>query len=145
MTAKYDRDGVTFLYPENWSLEEHPLQGLPRTVSVTSPVGAYWSATVYGDDEPLERLQEQYVETFRQEYDDVELDLTKIGVGTETLSVLDIQFHCLDFLVHSRLIARRVGKHHVLIAWQAEDRDFDELEPVFTAITFTAIQDPAAT
>ena len=33
MTAKYERDGIAFQYPENWSFEEEPRNGFPRTIS----------------------------------------------------------------------------------------------------------------
>ena len=140
MTAKYDRDGITFQYPENWSLEEEPKTGFPRTISITAADGAFWAATLYLSDQPLKQLQHQYIETLEQEYDDVEIDDVEFPLGDETILATDLQFYCLDFLVHSRLIVTELGTHHVLIAWQAEDRDFDKLEAVFKAITFSMFQ-----
>jgi hypothetical protein len=140
MTAKYDRDGISFQYPDNWAFEEDPKTGFPRTVSVTSEDGAFWSATLYLQDQPLKQLQHQYIETLEQEYEEVEIDDVEFPLGDETIRATDLQFYCLDFLVHSRLIATQVGRHQALIAWQAEDRDFDKLEPVFQAITFSLFQ-----
>lgn len=140
MTAKYERDGITFQYPENWTLDEDPKTGTPRTISVTSDEGAFWSASLYLTDQPLKELQQQYVEALEAEYEDLEIDDVEFQLGSETILATDFQFYCLDFLVHSRLIVTQIGKYHVLIDWQAEDRDFDKMEPVFMAVTFSLLQ-----
>lgn len=143
MTAKYDRDGISFQYPENWEFEEEPRSGFPRTITLTSPDGAFWSASFYLSDQTLKQLQHQYVETIEAEYEEVEIDDVEFELGDETILATDLQFYCLDFLVHSRVIVTRLGRHHVLISWQAEDRDFDKLESVFKAITFSTLHDAA--
>ncbi len=140
MTAKYDRDGISFQFPENWTLDEDPKTGIPRTISVTSEEGAFWSASIYLTDQPLRELQHQYVEALEAEYEDLEIDDVEFKLGNETIVATDFQFYCLDFLVHSRLIVTQVGKYNVLIGWQAEDRDFDKMEPVFMAVTFSLLQ-----
>jgi hypothetical protein len=140
MPAIYERDELTFQYPDNWKIDEEPSAGIPRTVSVTAGSGAYWSAMIYDLSSSSEQdLQREYVETFQQEYEDLEFEPVEIAIGEEKLNALDLQFYCLDFLVHSRCMIRQIGNYRVLIAWQAEDRDFDSLEPVFAAITFSAI------
>lgn len=140
MTAKYERDGIAFQYPENWSFEEEPRNGFPRTISVTSEDGAFWSTSLYLADQSLKELQHLYIETLEQEYEEVEVDDVEFPLGDETILATDLQFYCLDFLVHSRVIATRLGAYQALIAWQAEDRDFDKFEPVFQAITFSMLQ-----
>ena len=138
-TAKYDREGISFQYPENWQLEEDPPRGLPRTISVTSQEGAFWSVAVYDASADTESLRREYIQTLQQEYEGVELDLLSVQIGDLELPATDFQFYCLDFLVHSRLISCRHGEQQLLISWQAEDRDFDRLEQVFMAITLTAL------
>ena len=139
MTAVYDREELRFRYPENWLIDEDPSSGVPRTISVTANNGAFWSATIYDESSSAQELQKEYLETFQAEYEDLEMDPVEIKVGDQYISALDLQFYCLDFLVHSRLIVREIGSYRVLIAWQAEDRDFDELEPIFEAITLSAM------
>ena len=114
-TARYNRDGISFQYPETWVLEEDPPQGVPRTISVTAKDGAFWSATIYQAAGAIEELEKEYVDTFRQEYEEVELDPVQVLVGDHRLGALDLQFYCLDFLVHSRLIVQHVGDHFLLI------------------------------
>lgn len=142
-TAKYDRDGIVFQYPENWQLDEDPPQGVPRTISVTSDAGAFWSVTVYDRTQHVDELKREYLQTLQQEYEDAELDAVQLTLGSLKLDAVDLQFYCLDFLVHSRLLVLEHELHCLLVAWQAEDRDFDKLEPVFSAITFSILQSGA--
>ena len=140
MTAKYERDGLTFQYPENWQLDEDPLQGFPRSISVTAKSGAFWCATVYDQGTAIDELTKQYVRTLEQEYEDLEQEPLELELAEETVCGLDLQFYCLDFLVRSRVFGLAVGERVVLLEWQAEDREFDQMEPVFRAISFSLLQ-----
>ena len=131
---------LSIKFPATWTLEEDPTADVPRTVSVTAAEGAFWSASIYPPSQSLHELQNQYVDALEGEYEDVELDDVEFTIGEEKFLATDFQFYCLDFLVHSRLIAIHIAEYPVLIAWQAEDRDFDKLEAVFMAITFSALQ-----
>jgi len=144
-TAKYDRDGISFQYPENWVLEEDPPRGVPRTISVTSSAGAFWSATVYVAAGSLEDLEQEYIATFREEYDEVELDPIQVVVGERRLGAIDLQFYCLDFLVCAKAVAiKSAGVPVMLLLWQAEDREFTKYEPVFRAITVSLLREQLA-
>ena len=44
-------------------------------------------------------------------------------------------FCCLDFVVRARVLATRVAVQTFVLEWQAEDREFESLEPVFRAIS----------
>lgn len=142
MTSSFDRE-LRFQYPENWQLEEDPATGVPRTISVTAPSGAFWSVTLLlRQNLALDEMLEQYIETLDAEYSGVEQEpiTEKIGQLPE-LDGRDVQFFCLDLLVRSRVLTTVKGPYHLLICWQAEDREFDLLEPVFRAISFSCLSD----
>jgi hypothetical protein len=142
MTSIYDRDELAFQYPANWDLAEDPPHGFPRCISVTAETGAFWSATVYDQREvSLNELSRRYEDTLTNEYEDVEFDEVEIDLPTGRVVATECSFYCLDFLVRSRLMAVRLGSHHLLIAWQAEDREFDGKERVFLAITISLLGD----
>ena len=141
MPAKYDRDSLTFQYPENWELDEDPPNGIPRSISVTAQTGAFWCATVYSGETPLQDLTQQYLQTLEKEYEDLEQEPVEVAFPSETIPGTDLYFYCLDFLVRSRVLALSVGSRSVLLTWQAEDREFEQVEPVFQAISFSLLQD----
>jgi hypothetical protein len=76
----------------------------------------------------------------REEYEGLEtLEVSERLAGVDS-SGCDMCFYCLDFLVNARVLATRALGKTLLILWQAEDREFDQLEPVFRAITISLLQ-----
>ena len=77
--------------------------------------------------------------TLENEYEDLEQQAIDVKLNSEIVSGLELQFYCLDFLVRSRLLGVHIGDRGVLLTWQAEDREFDKMEPVFRAISFSLL------
>lgn len=140
MTATYDRDGVCFQYPENWSLSEEPSGRDRLSVSVTSGSGAFWSVTVYEPSFSARKLCHQALSAMRDEYEEVEVDSISEQIADESTMGYDLQFYCLDFLVRCRVLSLTTLGKTILLTWQAEDRDFDSLKPVFYAITTSLLR-----
>ena len=42
MIAYYEKCGIRFAYPENWTIADEQLDESPQGVSVHSPEGGYW-------------------------------------------------------------------------------------------------------
>ncbi len=139
MTAIYNRGGVSFQYPENWELKEDLGQG-PLSVYVTASSGAFWSAAIYEPHESAENLCRQALDAMRGEYDELEVDAVAEEIADESTVGYSLQFYCLDFLVRCRMLALTAMGKTLLLTWQAEDRDFDSLEPVFYAITTSLLR-----
>ena len=53
----------------------------------------------------------------------------------------DTFFFCLDLLITNRMRCVESGNHKLLITWQAENREFDTIEPVFRAITISLLSE----
>jgi hypothetical protein len=141
MTASYDKAGLRFLYPENWKITEEHLTEPPLSVTIESPGGGFWVVMVYDEDIEPAMLVDQAVESMRDEYEEVEISPFERPFGEVAATGRDLWFYCLDFVVHSRVfVVRGLGKT-MLTMWQAEDRDFESLEPVFNAM-LTSLLNP---
>jgi hypothetical protein len=139
MTAVYQRDPLHFLYPENWSVVEESWDQWPREVSVQSPGGAFWSVHVYPATDPRPLTQE-VLNAMKQEYEQLESSVLAEDYGDRQVTGFEMHFYCLDFLVRARTLGIRRGDVTYLLVFQAEDRDFDQLEPVFRAMTLSLVQ-----
>jgi len=135
MPAIYDRAGVRFLYPENWKLVEDDRGIEPETVSLQSPSGAFWSLMRYRNRENGPELTLQLVAAMQAEYEGLESFPHEETCAPLVGNGYEMCFHCLDFLVTARTVSIQDGDDVLLLLWQAEDRDFGELLPVFRAIT----------
>ena len=83
MTATYEKSGLNFMYPENWSLAEDDMEGTPRTVSVQAPTGAFWSLDIYPFSLDIEQLLDETVATMKDDYSDLEADAAAEEIGGE--------------------------------------------------------------
>ena len=141
MTAIYQQSGLRFLYPENWELDNRDDEGQPWSVSVHSPTGAFWSLTVYTAPPNLDRLAEETLSAIEEEYTEsfFESSPAEENIAGHAARGYDLSWFYLDFLIAARLRVFRISQHACVVLYQAEDRDFAELQRVFEAITFSLL------
>ena len=110
---------------------------MPFDVSVQTPGGGFWSVHVYEKSTEPEELVSEALRTMQKEYEDVESELIREVVGdTETVGY-EMNFYCLDLICTARAIAFRTADRTLLVLYQAESREFDEMGKVFQAMTFS--------
>ena len=141
MTGTYHRSGIQFQYPENWTLADDSLEAFPRTISVQAPSGAFWSVDIHPFSVDPKELLTLAVDAMRGEYQDLEVSPCDNDVAGNPSLGYDLFFCCLDFIVTCRLRAFRLGHATYMLTFQAEDREFEKLEPVFEAITHSFLQE----
>lgn len=135
MPATYERFGVKFLYPDNWKVTEEQLDDWPRSVSVQSPEGSYWQLHVYPTRKTPVKLADEVLAAMQQVYDGLEAEPVRESWGETAAVGHDMNFFCLDLMVTARVRGFYRGKHTCVLFCQAESRDFDRHELVFSAMT----------
>ena len=83
----------------------------------------------------------QFEEAMRVEYPDLETHEAEETIAGEPAIGIDMFFLCLDFVISSQVRIFRRGHATYVINCQAEDREFDQLRPVFAAITLSFFRD----
>lgn len=143
MSAVYENFGVSFMYPENWQLadESSPHDAGPKSISVQSPSGAFWSLQVCEPPVDPQSLADQFKLTMESEYEGLESRAVSEEVAEAALIGYDMDFYCLDFVISAQVRAARVGKRVYVVSCQAETREFDELAPVFKAMTISLLRE----
>lgn len=141
MPAVYAHGGIKFLYPENWTLAGQSLDTVPIVVELQSPASAFWTLHVY----PLETDPSEIVDELRDamlaEYENLEAEAVEESEGEAPVIGYDMSFYCLDFIVTAKIRSWRVGNSIVLTHAQAEDREFDEIAPIFHAMTVSLLRE----
>jgi hypothetical protein len=135
MYATYEKFGVRVFYPENWTVNDEQLEEWPRSVSLQSPHGAYWELQVYPTRISPARLIKQALKAMEEIYEDLEAEAVTEELWKVTATGYDLHFFCLDFLVTSRIRSFYTGSRTCLLTCQAESREFDRQQPVFSAMT----------
>lgn len=144
VVATFNRAGVQFDYPENWSIIDDQFTDAARVVSLESPGGAMWTLQVTAEWTSPWKLAQQVVETLRGEYENVESESVEETIDNVEVVGYDMHFYCLDFVVAAKARSFYSGGKTFVVWYQAEDRDFDGLEPVFFAMMTSLIRKSSA-
>jgi len=135
MPATYDKMGIRFLYPDNWTLDEEEAVGGNGSVTVYSPGGAFWSIVVHPLESDPSELAAAALQALKTEYEHSEAEPASEQFGYRTISGYDMNFFYLDLTNTALIRSFRTETATCLVLCQAEDREFAELAPVFRAIT----------
>ena len=139
MPATYQKLGIRFQYPDNWSLDEGEALEGEKSVSVYSPGGAFWSVMIHPRWQAPEDLVEAALRTMREVYDELDAEAVEETVGETELVGCDMNFYCLDLTNTAAVRSGRIGESTLVIFWQADDRELAEVEAVFRAITLSLL------
>lgn len=151
-TAQYSANGLNFVYPENWKLEETS-EGWPREVLLESPGGAFFSLHIYPPDSDPAQVASEALQSLQTEYDNADWEVNPyedaliVVEGSPELSNrspaalgFDATFSLLDFIVQIEIRAFRCEDRVILALFQAEDREFEQLRQVFLAMLWSLLQ-----
>ena len=139
MPALFDKFGIRFQYPENWTLETDVSAPGRQTVSVESPGGAFWTITLAPRDSQPAGLAETALDALKREYDELDSEPVQDCVGDVQLMGFDVNFYCLDMTNTAWIRAGRTSSAAYLVFCQAEDREFEQIAPVFRAMTVSLL------
>jgi hypothetical protein len=140
MPAIYDRIGVRFMYPENWSITDEDEVGWPRSVTVQSQQTGFWSLHVYPPGHELKPVVKELIAAMQTEFDDIEVLPAKETFGETATTGVDLAFFYLDLLVEAKIRCVRTPSATLVWLYQAESREFEVMEPVFQAIAVSMLQ-----
>ena len=135
MPSHYDKLGIHFQYPDNWNLDEIEARDSGNSVTVYSPGGAFWSITIHPASQSPQKLADAALAAMRNEYDELDAEAVAETVAGQDLTGWDMNFYCLDLTNTALVRGFRTDEATYLIFCQADDREFDEVEQVFAAIT----------
>ena len=149
MTAVYDKLGLKFLYPENWKLTEESDVEMPdseapadaKIITLETPDGATsWSVYLYAPETDSVRVLKETLSSLQETYQDLEISPHAQMLGNVEAKGVEALFYCLDFLIRAQIHTVPTEKYLVLFWSQAEDRDFDDRQIVFQAISISLLQ-----
>jgi hypothetical protein len=145
MPARFDRLGISFQYPDNWTLDDSDALLGRRSVTVYSPGGGFWSVAIHSGSADPAKLNDTVVATLKKEYDSLEIEAADEMVAGQELSGYNLAFYCLDLTNTATVRSARISHTTYTILCQADDREFDRIKNVFQAMTTSLISELNAT
>jgi len=140
MPALFNKFGIHFQYPENWTLETDSAAPGRQAVTVYSLGGGFWTVSLAPSDSVPAQLAETALDTIKREYDELDSETTSESIGDVDLIGYDLNFYCLDLTNTAWIRAGRTSRAAYLVICQAEDREFDQISPVFRAMTTSLLK-----
>jgi hypothetical protein len=139
MPARFDKLGISFQYPENWTLDDSDALLGRKSVTVYSPAGAFWTVAIHPGSADPPKLAAAVLDAMKKEYPGLEIDEAFETIAGHDLIGYDVSFYYLDLINTAVIRSLRVGQTCYMIFCQAEDRDFDQLRMVFQAMTTSLV------
>jgi hypothetical protein len=141
MPARFDRLGISFQYPDNWTLDDSDAVLGRRSVTVYSPGGAFWSVAIHSGSAEPAKLTAAVVDAMKQEYEGLEAEEAEETILGHDLVGFDLAFCCLDLTNTARVRGLRFAHSTYTIYCQAEDREYEQAKRVFQAMTFSFLDE----
>lgn len=135
MPAEFKKLGIAFQYPENWTVDVEDALAGHRSVTVYSPGGGFWSASIHPRSASPESLAKSAVKAMREEYGDLESCEARQLVSGHEMVGYDLNFFYLDLTNTALIRCIRTERATYAVFCQAEDREFDRVHAVFDAMT----------
>lgn len=135
MPQTFSKFGISFLYPDNWTLDEQGAEDQADSATVYSPGGAFWSVSVHPPSADPIGLVDAAVGAMEAEYQELEREPHYELVDGHKVHGADLGFYYLDLTNSAFVRSFRTPVATYVIFYQAEDREFREFEQVFAAIT----------
>ncbi len=136
---RFDRFGLAFDYPDGWAVDTGDAGGRYATVTVYAPGGGFWSVSGHAPGGDARELSAAAVAEMRQEYRDLDVEEATDHVGGRDLPGFDLNFYCLDLTNTAQVRTLQTDDAVYLFFCQAEDREWEEIAPVFAAMTMSFV------
>lgn len=140
MPQLYQKLGIHFQYPDNWTLDEQEALEGNGAVSVYSPEGGFWSVAVHPSTADLPKLLSAAVSAMREVYEQLDSEAVEETIAGQELSGYDMNFYCLDLTNTATVRGLRTGQRTLVIFCQAEDREYERIEPIFRAMSTSLLK-----
>ncbi len=134
MPARFSHSEIAFDYPDNWTLENEDTQAECHSVTVYSPGGAFWAVSAHPHSTIPDELATAAVEAMKEEYKELEVEETWDDIAGQEIRGYDMNFHYLDLTNTAQVRCWQTNRTTYTIFCQAEDREFDRVQPVFQAM-----------
>jgi hypothetical protein len=140
MPAVYQKLGVNLLYPENWSITDEDDEDWPRTVTLQSQETGFWSLHVYPPRHNVQDVINELIAAIGTEFSDIEVLPAEETFGDTDTTGVDLAFFYLDLLVEAKIRCLHTPSATLVWLYQAESREFEQMEPVFQAIAVSMLR-----
>ena len=140
MALEYASNGIEFLYPDNWTIcGQGEAEMEFDWVTLESPAGGNWTVHRYPSTYSQQQIIDGLIAGMEAEYPELERGRAECEIADCQLEGEHAYFYYLDLLIRWQVLAVSRDGQVLVFEWQAEDQEFNQLQPVFEAITTSTL------
>ena len=132
---RFARLGLSFDYPDSWTVDTDDAAEGQAAVTVSAPEGGFWSVITHDAGTDPDSLADAVLQEMRQEYRDLDSESATDVLRGRTLTGYDFNFYCLDLTNTAQVRTLAMPAATYVFFCQAEDRDWERISHVFAAMT----------
>ncbi len=142
MPRQFKNDEIELLFPENWLLTPNyqETEGVDFQVLLEHPDGAFWLLSACRSEADSQRFVAEFQREIEGQYESVEWTANNEPLWQQPMRGFDGMFFSLDLLIAAEIRAFTWRNRAFVVVAQAENREFDQLRPVFQAITVSLLK-----
>ncbi|MCI0700839.1 MAG: hypothetical protein L0241_07135 [Planctomycetia bacterium] len=131
----FERDGISFRYSENWSLEtEDDADTGGWAVTVTSPETGFLMVSLRPDATHPGDLSDQALDTLKSEYKELDAENVTETIAGQPALGFDASFLTLDTVITCRVRALDTFAGPLLLMAQVSEYDRETNDPILRTI-----------
>jgi len=143
MPSTFEGFGLKLLYPENWILVDRSDDEGDQGATFELPSGGFVSLETLPITREDDATFDEIDAILRGQYENVEREEVRLPGSDENERAMDVRFYYLDLVIISRVVLLDAPEStrdqmpiagRILTQMQAESRDFDANEQVFSAL-----------
>jgi len=134
VTSRYDAHGVRFQFPEEWTLTEQCSEQ-HIAINVDSPNTSFWSLTLFLDRPQPRDVIQSVIETFREEYDEIDVYPSHSRTVDQEAVARDIEFFCLEMVNGAFVRVFETERFTGLILFQGTETELQETRALLDGIS----------
>ncbi len=110
MPARFDKLGISFQYPDNWTLDDSDALLGRKSVTVYSPGGGFWTVAIHSGAADPSKLAAAVLDAMKKEYPGLEIDEAFERLAGHDMIGYDLAFYYLDLINTALIRSLRVGQ-----------------------------------
>lgn len=144
MPRLFKNKDFQLLFPENWYLSEshQDTDGINYQITLEHPDGAFWLLSACHSEADGARLVAALQQEIADQYESVEWTESAGLIPGLPVRGQEGMFFSLDLLITAEVHAFTWREQVFVLLTQAENREFEQLRPVFQAIVASMLQSP---
>ena len=131
----FEAHGIRFEHPDGWTVAQNLEDDEHITISIEASGTAFWMVSLMRDRPPAEVIIDSVLESFRSEYDEVDVYDSTDQICLLPTEACDVDFVCMELINHARIRVCETDDCSLLVLQQFSDQESNDIKRQLDSLT----------